>query len=178
MRTRIEFGGFYESIHDQLLDSAVEMFCMNDDGNIDEGMLDDWDWCDSRYSYMLEWSDLFEMWLKDEYGLDINFTELKLWSPQFYNFRTDEIDATINLAEREANDLVVKFSMTDQAFDDYMRQATTSRDGFISFYDYDQARENKDGIGLQLVLRYLAEKFNDNDLIDYYDRNNSYERVA
>ena len=175
MRTTIEFGGFYESIHDHLLDSAVEMFCMNDEGNIDEGMLDDWDWCDSRYSYMLEWVQLFEAWIKDEYDLSLNFTKCELKSPKYYNFETDVINA--DLTKREVGDLVERFK-TNEAFLDFLKEATTSRSGFISFYDYDQAIANKDDVLPQFILRWLADLFNDNDLIDYYDRNNSYERVA
>jgi hypothetical protein len=132
------------------------------------------DWDEFRKAYMRVWADLFSTWLKDEYDLDVTFTDLKLWSPRFYNFRTDEIDA--NITTREVGDILDRFS-NDREVDEYIRQAVQSRDGFISFYDYDQAKANKDGIGLQLVLRYLAEKFNDNDLIDYYDRNNSYERI-
>lgn len=175
MRTTIEFGGFYESLHSSLLDQAVESFCMDEDGNVDMGMLDDWDWCDSHYSYMLEWVQLFEQWISDEYGVKLNFTECELKSPKYYNFETDTIDTT--LTSREVNDILDKFA-DNAEFDDYLRDATTSRSGFISFYDYDQAKSNKDGVQLQYLFRFLADRFNEQDLMDYYDRYNSYERVA
>jgi hypothetical protein len=177
MRTTIEFGGFYGSVHEQLVESAVEAWHMDFDGNIETDKIDDHDWRESYIKYMREWTKIFSEWLKDDYDLDLEFTNLELISPKYYNFKTDTIDADVNLTEREATDLLGKFD-NETDFREYLKQATTSYDGYISFYDYEQARENKDGVGLQFLLRYLANKFNERDLFDYYDRYNCYERIA
>jgi hypothetical protein len=175
MRTTIEFGGFYGSVHEQLVESAVEMWHMDEDGNIENDTIDNWDWRESNNKYMREWTNIFSEWLKDDYDLDIDFTNLELISPKYYNFETDKIDADIT--ERELDDLLGKFD-NDVEFMQYLKQATTSYDGYISFYDYEQAKANKDGILPQYLLRYLANKFNERDLYDYYDRQNCYERIA
>jgi len=175
MRTTIEFGGLYGSQHESLVESAVEAWHMDFDGNIETDKLEDWDWRQSYIKYMREWTNIFSEWLKDDYDLDIDFTNLELISPKYYNFRTDTIGADIT--ERELDDLLGKFD-NDVEFMQYLKQATTSYDGYISFYDYEQAKANKDGILPQYLLRYLANKFNERDLYDYYDRQNCYERIA
>lgn len=177
MRTTVEFGGFYGSVHEQMVESAVEIYCMDEDGNIDETIYEDHDWRESNENYMREWLGIFSEWLKDDYDLDLEFTNAELKSPQFYNFRTDTIEADINLTKRKADDLVAKFDK-EADIRDYLRQATQNRDGFMSFYTYEEARDNKDGVGLQLLLRYLAERFNERDLFDYYDRQHCHERIV
>jgi multidrug efflux pump subunit AcrB len=177
MNTRLEFGGFYESMHSNLIDQAVEMYHADENGYFDYELVSDTvglDWDAFRDAYMHEWARLFELWLEAEYELKVHFTNLKLWSPRFYNFRTDEIDC--ELTEREVQDILDKFDK-DEAIDNYIRQETQNRDGFMSFYTYDEAKANKEGVGLQLILRYLADSFNLGQLMDYYDRQNSYERI-
>lgn len=173
MRISIEFGGFYGSVHEGLVEGAIEMFNADDDGVMDWDNVDI-DWGDAYESYIKEYTDILSEWLADDYGVTIAFKKLKLNSPKFYNFETDTIMADVT--KREVMRILAKFDK-DMEFDTYLKDATKSYDGYMSFYDYDEAKANKNDIKIQYLMRYLCDKFNEHELYNYYDRNNCYERI-
>ncbi len=174
MRTTIEFGGFYGSVHEGLVESAIEMFITDDDGGMDWDNVDI-DWREAYGSYIKEYTQNLSEWIADEFGVTIAFKKLSLDSPKYYNFETDTIGADVT--KREVVRLLAKFD-NDTDFDTYLQNATKSYDGYMSFYDYDEAKANKNDIKIRYLLRYLCDKFNERDMYDYYDRNNSYERIV
>jgi hypothetical protein len=175
MRTNIEFGGFYGSVHEGLVEGAVEMYLADDDGNIDENYFSGSDWRGFNANYIKEYTQNLSEWIADEFDVTIAFKKLSLDSPKYYNFETDTIDADVT--KREVVRLLAKFD-NDIDFDAYLKDATKSYDGYMSFYDYDEAKANKNDIKIRYLLRYLCDKFNERDMYDYYDRNNSYERIV
>lgn len=174
MRVNLEFGGFYESIHSNIVDGCVErMFC-DDNGIVDWDNVEV-DWSEANKNYMTEWLWLFAEWLKDEYGVIAAFKKPTLKSPKYYNFATDTIDC--NLTKREVTDILDSIRLNVD-FISFLRHATKSYDGYMSFYDFDEALADKDGVLIQYALRYLADQFNNTELDFYFDRNHCYERIV
>ena len=103
MRTTIEFGGFYGSVHEAIVEGCVERAFCDDNGIVDWDNVEV-DWHECNKNYMHEWTTIFEAWLKDEYGISIKFKNLELSSPRYYNYATDKIDC--DLSKREATDIV------------------------------------------------------------------------
>jgi hypothetical protein len=172
MRTTLEFGGFYGSAHEGLVESAVRMYFADDEGYIDWDNIDDWK---SYYkNYINEYTRNLSEWLADEHDVSIEFKKLSLDSPKYYNFETDKIVAEVT--KRDVMRLLAKFDKNIE-FDTYLADATQSYDGYMSFYTYDDAKANKNDIKVHYLLRYLCDQFNERDMYDYYDRNNSYERI-
>ena len=173
MRTTIEFGGFYGSAHEYLVESAIEMYFADDDGVMDWDLVTV-DWNEAYENYIKEYTRNLSEWLADEHDVSIEFKKLSLDSPKYYNFETDKIIADVT--KRDTMRLLAKFDK-DIDFDTYLLDATKSRSGYISFYTYDDAKANKNDIKIQYLMRYLCDKFNERDMYDYYDRNNSFERI-
>lgn len=173
MRTTIEFGGFYGSVHEGLVESAIEMYFADDDGVMDWDLVAV-DWSEAYENYIKEYTRNLSEWLADEHDVSIEFKKLSLDRPKYYNFETDKIVA--NVTKRDVVRLLAKFDKSIE-FDTYLLDATRSYDGYMSFYTYDDAKANKNDIKVHYLLRYLCDQFNERDMYDYYDRNNSYERI-
>jgi len=155
IKTSIAFGGFYESIHDSNIDHMID--CYTEGGNYPEYNFDNIDYKKTHQSYIESWTGMFENYLLNELGVNINFKNLKLWSPQYYNFNTDVVDCKIKKTEVK---LLNNKMLNDDKFLSWLQERTTSCDGFISFYSYDQAINNKDDKLIMYVLEYLADKYN------------------
>lgn len=126
MLINIPFSGFYNSVHDDEINSHVD----HDFEGYDDLNRRIYEYCD--------FSAVFEAYAKaycerfaDEFKINLTFESLV--SPKEYNFSTDRIFATIEESEiiRLFNE-VDKTRLTDQA-----REMFTSRSGFMSFYDKD-----------------------------------------
>jgi hypothetical protein len=168
----LNFGGFYNSIHDESIDSMLDSYYQDDDGNTLDYYSLDIPYKTILNEYSRLYIDLFSEWLNDEYSLDVNLTFSELISPREYNFSTDRIIAFISKVHESK---LLKHFKNDLSFLDYLKQATKSYDGYISFYDYESALKNKDGVLSDYLTQYLCNEFNDSEFINYYDRNNGYE---
>lgn len=130
METTIPFSGFYESIHNYQIDSAIESIVMLDDNcevvcSLRELLFDAIDFRAVHEGYAREYLD----WLCSEYSFQAK--SICLDSPNYYNFSTDRIIAEIELSEIERI-----FSLVDKdKLEDKIKERFTSRSGFISFYD-------------------------------------------
>ena len=94
----------------------------------------------------------------NEYKLNIDFKNIGLNSPKFYNFETDTIYCDVD--KKQAGKLTNHFNK-DFEFLEYLKDRTTSYDGYMSFYTYDQAINNKDNILIMYLLEFLANQFNE-----------------
>ena len=131
MLTTIPFSGFYYSLHDSALDSALESIFLDDRGDKRDSIFyaaqDATDWRQVHQNYAAEYAAAFAA----EFKLPLQFESMK--SPREYNFSTDIIYCTIN-----PNDAARLFDTCDKALlDKIARETFTSRDGFASFYDPD-----------------------------------------
>ena len=157
INTNIRFHGFYNSIHEDNIYFAIDSYYADDNGYYDyESIANNIDYPTIHKDYIEVFTDDFKSWIHDNYDLDIDFKDLLLNSPQFYNYSTDVINC--NISDRDNSLLMMTFKR-DKDFISYLEDRTTSRDGFISHYTFSEALSNKDDILSDYILEYLVSKF-------------------
>lgn len=131
MLATIPFQGFFYSVHDDLLDRALERIFSDSAGDSFEEMVysaqDQVDWREVHIAYAKLYTEEF----LEEMEIDARFESLQ--SPKAYNFTTDRIFVEIELGEVEW--LLTETSVVTLM--DQAREMFTSRSGFISFYSPD-----------------------------------------
>jgi len=147
-RFLIDFGGFYHSVHSDILDIQIDYF------EIDEDNVNYKETCNS---YCNEFIDS----LNDMLELELKF--IKIDSPKFYNFSTDKIEAEIN--ENDFNKLKDTY-LNSNEFIDYVNENSKSRSGFISFYNGFNEVIKEDEVLLQYMFNYILKEYADE--IDNY----------
>ena len=153
IETSINFGGFYESIHDGNIDHMVEAY---------EYDFDHVDYKKTFQSYIDEYCSKLSSYINDEYQVDIDFKNIKLYSPQYYNYSTDVIDCKIHTNQVNSLNEILK---KDNEFLSFLKDRTTSCSGYVSFYTYDDALNNKDNKLIMYVLEYICNKFNEKEVV-------------
>jgi hypothetical protein len=100
IETTINFGGFYNSIHDGNIDHMVEALEYN---------FDNVDYKKTFESYINEYCYKLKSYILNEYLIDIDFKNIKLNSPKYYNYSTDTIDCKINTNQANSlNSVLIK----------------------------------------------------------------------
>lgn len=177
IKTNIAFGGFYESIHDFNIESAIRMYYSDDNGELDNNINDIYDTLDFKSihdNYIKAYARLFQDWINENYPLTISFCNISLWSPKYYNFETDEI-----ICELQDNDSISlnNYFKSDNEFLTHLKDRTKSYDGYMSFYSFYDALNNKDDILSTYILEFLADKFNNSDFMSAYDMQSTYDNI-
>jgi len=173
IKTTINFGGFYNSIHDDNIEWACESYFSDDNGVCDwDIILDRVDFKKIRGVYIDLYCDLFSDWLKENYNLAIKFKNISLSSPREYNFETDKILCDITHDENES---LIKALQSNTKFLDWLKDRTKSRSGFISFYDFDDVMNDKNEIFSVYALEYLASEYEHSEFMNDYDRASGYD---
>jgi hypothetical protein len=170
---QVEFGGFYYSIHEQFIDSMIDSYYQDDLGDTLDYYLLDINYQDIFSEYSKFYLQFLNESLRENAGIDCNFTFQQVDSPREYNFKTDVILAKISDANYQR---LLKYFRTNSEFIGYLREAVKSRDGYISFYDFNDAYNDVDEILLVYAFRFYCDKYND-EFIYYYDRNYGYEMI-
>lgn len=157
------FPGFYESI---LYNSDSEYYfneMMNDEDQKTEYELKDFEGFTSEVSKkaadLLHEAIVFE----DSIIQSIDFEALS--SPRFYNFETDKLILKIKLDQRKLE--LYCFRQEKTAFDEYLKENFTSRDGFCSFianninaFKDQYIEENKKDRTLDIMIEfYILKQF-------------------
>ena len=148
-KTNISFGGFYHSQHSELIDHRIEM-------QVNEGYINRWediDYKETYEDYIIDYCNALSEYISEVYEIDIDFKNLSLHSPREYNFDTDSIDCEVD--KLQANKLDAYF-LKDEEFIEYLNERTKSYDGYMSFYTFEQAKNNKDNILIRYVLEYIC----------------------
>jgi hypothetical protein len=156
VETSIEFGGFYESVHESRIDYMISSYY--EDNNYPEYNFDNIDYKKTFKSYIDDWASKFRSFIFNEYQVDISFNDLKLYSPKYYNYDTDNIDCKVNFDEMIT---LNKKILTNIDFLDWLKERTESYSGYISFYTFEEAKDNKNNILIKYVLEFLANQFNE-----------------
>jgi len=132
----IPFSGFYNSIHDSNIDSAIEQMFSDDSGTENAGLSARvHDKCNFFY-VRLEYAKHYASAFADEFELP-SLAYKTTDSPREYNFTTDRIVCTLAI-----DDVLKIYDETDTATMNAAANAWfTSRDGFISFYSPDWQNE-------------------------------------
>jgi hypothetical protein len=133
----------------------------NDDNNFEY-----FNWSAIHQSYIESYVNKLSDYITDNYQIDIDFKKVSLDSPTQYNFKTDVINCSVNKKKIELlnNKLII-----DDEFAKYLKDSTQSYDGYMSFYTYEQALNNKDDILSVYVLRYICNQLNSEYLDIEYD---------
>jgi len=129
----IPFAGFYESVHDDMLNNALGQVFWDREGQgcVHSNLL-------NRAHSLIKWGDVMKAYTKDyaerfadEFKLALTFESMQ--SPREYNFTTDRI--FVELSADEAKRIL---AATDrEALDTVAADMFTSRSGFISSYSPD-----------------------------------------
>lgn len=175
INTQINFGGFYNSIHDDNIEWAIESYFSDDDGNFNyDDISDKINYSKVRKDYINSYTSLFSTWIKDNYALSIRFKDIELISPKYYNYETDCIKCYIS--DTENNALMTLFK-NDNEFLSYLKENTKSSSGYMSHYSYDEALNNKNDILSVYILEFLSRKFENDDFLSYYDNSAMYDDI-
>ena len=130
------FGGFYESVHSEIIK----------------------DYKLSKEVYSKLYIDYIN------HMCNINMKYLNLDSPVSYNYETDVIIVEIN--KEDADSFIEQ--VLDSDADDFLKEDTESRDGFTSFYTYEDLfkEENKDVL-VSKLSKYISDDLDVNELVEY-----------
>ncbi len=137
MLTTIPFGGFYGTHHDAEIDRTLEQMLSDSSGchpASDRISNDMWSHVRTPMTeYTKAFVESFNALLNGESGLKIKLEWESVKSPQFYNFSTDRIFATVSFSDVQA-----LFAKVDRkVLDRTAEERFTSRSGFISHYSPD-----------------------------------------
>lgn len=130
----IPFSGFYDSIHNSLIDDAEGQLFSDYDGNgdINQGLL-------SRFINNVDYKKVFIGYARtytESFKDDFNIPSLKfisLESPKSYNYSTDKIECSISRADIRR----IYKNIDKKVLSDFVTEHCTSRIGFHSFYSPD-----------------------------------------
>lgn len=155
----LNFGGFYSSIHSDIIDSQIER-----DGSDDDGYYN-WEYDLTNYqetnkNYAEAYIKIIKKYLfENDVKVDIDF--IKIESPAYYNFATDLI--IIKILSKDHQKKIIKFvkSKFKKELDKYIKDNTTSRDGYMSFYTLKEVLENKDNKLMEACLKMISNFINE-----------------
>ena len=155
----INFGGFYHSIHSDIIDYKLEPCLQWGDEETEN---------QESYDFNINWKATYNDYSKNYIEelneiLQLNLKFIKINSPKFYNFETDKIEAEIN--ENDFNKLKDTY-LNSREFIDYVNEASKSRDGFTSFYNGFNEVIKEDEIFLQYMFDYILKEYSD-DIENY-----------
>jgi len=165
MKISIDFGGFYSSTHEAMIDSQIEYYADDvDQIKQDINLFDYVDYQKTFDNYIKSYCSVLSDFIFYEYDINIGYKDISLSSPKYYNYETDVIYcSTFKRDQIKLNKKLLK----DLDFIEYLKEATKSYDGYWSFYDYEEAVNNKDNILHQFVYTYVCKKFDLYDQIEF-----------
>jgi len=168
MKTAINFGGFYNSWHEEQVEYGVAYAgdFADESGNIQWDEVHDSinSWEPYFEQYAQAWLDQFN----DEVGTSLTLEGIN--SPREYNFRTDAIMASLTIQDfRRIFAYIREHDLKDQAIE-IMRDITTSRSGYIAFYSYPDLfkRENRDLLAQCLIDAIIEENGGSNWIVEEF----------
>jgi hypothetical protein len=133
MLSTIPFLGFYETVHDNAIDRAIESLFEDDNGDCNSDLINHFyssNCIDSekvRTEYAKDYVQAFAIATK----LQLTFDELI--SPREYNFQSDRI--FVDITPESISKLFA--SVDKDVLSQYIKEEYTSRSGFISYYSPD-----------------------------------------
>ena len=159
IETNINFGGFYYSIHKDILDIYIEDMEYN------------WEAVDYKETYKI-YSESYIKVLNNILDTDLIFKALN--SPKYYNFTTDFI--SVELSKKDILKLFkyVKDEDLKQEVINIIKDNSTSKDGYVAFYNYADFFE-KENIAilveclLDIIIENLQDRIIDGICANYID---------
>ena len=147
IETNVNFGGLYNSIHSDIIDIYIEDMEYN------------WEAVDYKETYKI-YSKIYIKVLNNI--LDTNIIFKALNSPKYYNYSTDIIN--VELSKKDILKLFkyVKEEDLKQEVFNIIKEASTSKDGYVAFYEYKDffKKENLD-ILIECLFDIIVEHLED-----------------
>ncbi len=149
----VNFGGFYNSEHENFVEYAVNDYNADDQGKTTEEInnkiydMDYNDFWGKLYKlYAIDYIDI----LNEEVGLNLKFENID--SPKFYNYSTD-IFICSNFKKYNLFTLKRYIISNDlqKELKEELRRVTTSASGYIAFYSIDEIIEDVELYGMTLL---------------------------
>lgn len=156
INTIVNFGGFYGSIHSEVIDYNIELM--------------GYDW------QKVDYNSTFETYAKSyikalNQKLDTNISFKALNSPKFYNYSTDNINVEISKKDVLKIFKYTKEEDLKQGIFDKIKNSSTSSDGYISLYSYEDYFK-KDNLDLlfECIFDVIVDNLED-DIIEELQAN-------
>ena len=165
MELNLSFGGFYYSVHSDIVDSLVESnFDEDDDTLTEEEYYDTIDYRKIHKEYCKYYVKYLFDYILDVHGIKLTINNnIEMWSPREYNFSTDVIvlkDVSKSIVKKMTN--LFNRYLENSEFRDFILEKTTSRSGYIPFYQYEDVVNKKDlEVSLEILLEFVANEFNE-----------------
>ena len=147
IETNINFGGFYNSIHSDIIESYIEDLEYN------------WEDVDYKETYKI-YSESYIKVLNNILDTNIIFKALNI--PKFYNYSTDFINVEISKKDiLKLFKYVKEGELKEEAFN-IIKEASTPRDGYVAFYNYaDFFKKDNLDILVECLLDVIIENLQD-----------------
>jgi hypothetical protein len=156
INSSINFGGFYNSIHSDIIDTYIEDY--------------EYDW--EKVNYISTYENYSKDYIKVLNNiLDTNISFKALNSPRFYNYSTDVI--SIEISKKDALKLFqyVRNEELKQEVFNIIKDSSTSKDGYVAFYNYkDFFKKDNLDILLECMLDVIIENLQD-DIVENLQSN-------
>lgn len=159
----INFGGFYNSIHDAQIENQFEACeaCIDSEAQ-------DRDYTKTKINYSIEYLKKMEQFLFNE-GIETKFKFVRIESPREYNFRTDKI--VVNILKNHQKS-IINFVNNKFAVEliELIRQQTTASSGYRPFYTFNEIyKENIKDLLLEACLEIICDQVNKDELPYEFD---------
>ena len=173
MELNLSFGGFYYSVHSDIVDSLVERYFDEEDTLTEDEYYDTIDYQKTYKDYCNYYVRYLFDYLLDAHGIKLTITQnnIDMWSPREYNFSTDVI-VLKDVSNSIMKSLTTLFNryLEDNLFRNFILEKTTRRSGYIPFYTYEEVVDKKDlEVSLEILLEFVANRFNE-EVEDLYDK--------
>ncbi len=159
----INFGGFYNSIHEAQIENQFEL---HEDGADDQAQ--DRDYTKTQINYLKKYLKEMEQFLFNN-KIEVKLNFVKIESPREYNFETDKI--AINILKNHQKTIInfVKNNFSIELIE-LIKTQTTARDGYRPFYTFNEIyKENKNNLLLEACLEIICDQVNKDELPYEFD---------
>lgn len=160
IKFNLDFGGFYESFHIDMIERSIACYFDEDGEGLEYNDLfdnpnfneDDIDFHAMQLDYAKQWFDLYyNKVFPHGYFAGIE-------SPKYYNFETDKI--VVEISESKVHDIIME-SCSNYDIRDFIDEQSQSYDGFYSYYEgFDNVKKNP-AVFMTYYTRYLSELHQD-----------------
>jgi len=169
----LPFSGFYNTEWEDLVTSAIESACeveVEEDYILDESLLDKVNGLKVYTNTSKILVDMLNYYTQDEISFDnheifkdITFSFIKLKSPNYYNWSTDEIQMDCNNLELLKSRIYQYMQDNFKEFQNYIQEDFSDRSGFSSFYsnsicDSDWQLENLNSVQISYLLSKIISE--------------------
>lgn len=150
-QTSINFGGFYNSMHNDIIDNHIE----------------DYEYNSEKVNYITTYKEYSKSYIKVLNNiLDINISFKALNSPKYYNYTTDSINVEISKKDILKLFKYIKEEELKEEVINIIKDSSTPKDGYVAFYDYkDFFKKDNLDILVECLLDIIVEHLQD-DIVE------------